>query len=64
MSKPIIKIVNNITVVKVGNDSYVLPRVVTFANIRSELIEALALAEQRGAGAKATVRSLTRMLVA
>jgi len=64
MNKPIIKTVNNITVVTVGTDSHVFSRVVTFANIRSELIEALARAEQRGAGAKATVRSLTRMLVA
>ena len=64
MNKPIIKIVNNITVVKVGKDSYVFPRLVTFANIRSELIEALARAEQRGVGAKATVRSLQRMLAA
>tara|TARA_R110000796_G_scaffold116730_4_gene229378 strand:+ start:210 stop:404 length:195 start_codon:yes stop_codon:yes gene_type:complete len=64
MNKPIIKTVNNITIVKVGNDSHVFSRKVAFANIRSELTEALARADQRGAGAKATVRSLTRMLAA
>ena len=63
MSKPVIKTVNNITVVKVGNDSHVFSRLVPFANIRSELIEALARAEQRATGA-ATVRSLKRMLKA
>ena len=63
MSKPIIKTVNNITVVKVGNDSHVFSRKVAVEDIREELIAALGRALVRETGA-ATVRSLKRMLTA